>query len=307
MIPRAHIRTKPPIPYPIIEWLICDIEQSKEVLIDGRVLGAALKFAYFLGFRKREILGLRVEHVLDANQAVRSAIIFDGEQISIPAHFTQTIADHCLYLRKYRKKLLPNWPFFPNRKRDKPYDEATIVRHINHFSEVSGYDITIEKIRQSGICRFYDGLGATQPGYWVQWDALKSTANFARVKSIIHTHNVLIGQIDEWGGRKKPTTLLPERIPAEDLIERFRGTGSLSETEAMEIIETDLPKAAGGVSKMEEMRNEFVKLVTGAANIDGSVKGRLVAEFDAKLQSIGFRVNQADGSLSVLEDVVYED
>ncbi|MGD0401491.1 MAG: hypothetical protein ABSC04_21580 [Syntrophobacteraceae bacterium] len=180
-VPLRPFQTKPPIPHPIIEWLIGDIEQSGDLtslrllreskishniayLRNSKVLATALKFAYFLGFRKREILGLRVKHVLDANQAVHSAIVFDDETISIPGSFTQTVIDYCSYLGKYRKKLLPDWPFFSDRKRDKPYDEATIVRHINYFSKDSGYDITIEKIRQSGICRFYDLLGATQPG-----------------------------------------------------------------------------------------------------------------------------------------------
>jgi hypothetical protein len=304
-IPARHIQTKPPIPYAIIDQLISNIEQSKELLIDGRVLGAALRFAYFLGFRKREILNLRIEHVLDANQAVRNAIIFDSEQISVPADFTRTIVDYCSYLRTYRKKLVPDWPFFPNRKKDKPYGETTIVRHINHFSGVFSYDITIEKIRQSGICRFYDGLGATQPDYYVQFDALESTARFARVRSIIHAHHILIDQIDEWGNRPKPRVEPPKLIPVDDLIKRVRDAGSLSETAAMEIIEKDLLKVQKSLRKMEELRNEFITGMS-AANLDSSVRERLIEKFDAQLQSIGFGVNPSDGRLSMLDDFVSE-
>jgi len=306
-IPLRHIQTKPPIPFATIEGFIRDIEQSKELVRDGKILGTALKFAYVLGFRKREILELRIEHVLDENLAVRSAIIFDGEQISIPVPFTQTIADYCSYLRKYRKKLLPHWPFFPDRKRDKPYDEATIGRHINHFSKIAGCDITFEKIRQSGICRFYDLLGAIGPGQSVQEVALSKTAKFARVKSIIHAYNILIGKIDPPGKRTNSSAAPSKLIPAEDPVERIRAAVNLSETAAMEIIEKDLPKIGRSLSKIAELRNEFFKAISGAASLDSPVKARLVESFDAHLLSIGFMVNQADGSLSVLEDFIYED
>jgi len=203
-IPLRHIQTNPPIPHSIIEWLICDIEHSDELLRirkvlrrefkislklayfgNGRLLGTALKFAYVLGFRTGEILQLRVEHVLDANQTVRGAMIFDNEEITVPASFTQTVAYYS-YLKRniYRKKLQPDSPFFPDGRTKKAYDESTIARHINYFSEVTGYDITIEKTRQSGICRFYDGLGATGSGQSVQEKALEQTAKFARVKSL---------------------------------------------------------------------------------------------------------------------------
>jgi hypothetical protein len=82
---------------------------------------------------------------------------------------------------------------------------------------------------------------------------------------------------------------------------------NLSETAAMEIIEKDLPKIGRSLSKIAELRNEFFKAISGAASLDSPVKARLVESFDAHLLSIGFMVNQADGSLSVLEDFIYED
>jgi integrase len=327
-IPLSHIRTKPPIPYAIIEWLINDIEHGQDnhkllrqfkanlnfaYLRNGRVLATALKFAYFLGFSTGEILQLRVRHVLDENLTVRGAISFDGNQINI-GHLTQTIAEYCSYLRTiYGKKFQLDLPLFPDMKKKKSYkkvayDKSTIVRHINYFSEVTGYDITIEKIRQSGICRFYDGLGATRPGYHVQSDALESTAKFARVESARHAYHILIGKIDEWGGREKSSVTTPVLIEPEKITEQIRRSiASLSEIAAMKIIDKDLPKARKSLSKMAELRNEFSRVISGAANLDSSVKERLVERFDAKLQSIGFRVNQNDGSLSVLDGFIYED
>jgi integrase len=326
-IPNHQIRTKPPIPHAIIEWLIDDIEHGQDhrkllrkfkislnfaYLRNAKVLATALRFAYFLGFSTGELLRLRVNHVMDENQTVRGTISFDGEQINIE-NMGRSIAEYCSYLKTiYGKKFQPDSPLFPDMKKKKSYkklayDESTLVRHINYFSEVTGYDITIEKIRQSGICRFYDLLGATQPGEWVQELALEATAKFARVKSTRHAYNILIDRIDPWGNRPKPRVAQPVVIPTEAVIERIRGVGSLSAAEAMVIIENDLPKAQRSLSKMEELRNEFIRVISGDPSLDGSVKETLVEKFDAQLESIGFRVNPDDGRLSPPEDVLYED
>jgi len=300
------IQTKPPIPYAEIDRLIATVEASSKLAIDGTVLGTALRFVYFLGLRKKEILDLRIGDVLDQSLSVRPKIIFGQDLIPVPPNVIQAIDDYSRHLRfLYRKKLLPTLYFFPGRNR-KQYDDSTLGRHVDHFARDLGFKITLEKIRQAGICRFYGELRVQNQ--LAPWEAMEATASFGRIESIYHTADLLQGQTWPWGGRAKPATRVEPKIPMESITEHLRNTVDIAETEAMEIIKEKFPKSSFSCIEMvQEFVSEFVKAIQRSVSLADNEKQELTSGMYAQLRSCGFGIDEDDGSLVAMCDFVQEE
>ncbi len=204
------IETRPPIAYADVDHLIEAIEGSSVSFIDGVVLATALKFAYWLGLKKAEILPLRVENICDQNGSILNAlrIAHPSGQITIPIpnDFKPVIVDYLLHLQEISggSGISPTDWLFPDQN-GKPYDDSSFSRHLSDFAKGLNIKVNLEKVRQAGVCKFYDDLKANQETTSMSaYGALSRTADFARRK-IRHTGELLRGQIRQWGGRPKLT------------------------------------------------------------------------------------------------------
>jgi len=299
------INTKPPIPYPDVTRLIQTIEQSNLFHIDGSVLATALKFVYFFGLRKVEIINLKIGGVLDERYLPLGEVVINQDRISVPLELMHTVVGHSNYLRTfYRKKFNLDQPLFPNRKRNQ-YDDTTLQRQIDYFAKGSRYKVTFERIRRAGICRYYDELQYS--AYYSDSQALEFTASFARVISIYHARDILIDDIRPWGHKKTPTAPSPYTVSLVSLTSRLQGTVNISETMALEIME-EIPKTSFSKFQiLQEFSDEFLDAIWRSRALAFPVKLALSDRMYSHLQAIGFNVDQVDGRLIEPKDIIWEE
>jgi len=292
----SWINTKPPISYSAVDQLIQHIEASTEKFSDGVVLATALKFTYCLGLKKKEVLCLRVGHVFDPSFSPLNAIrLFSGQiVISIPNSFTPTILNYLPHLQNlYGTGLSLNTPLFPGRNGNQ-YDDTNFSRHLDYFKKSLNLRANLEKIRQAGICKFYDDLKATQATTGMSsYSALSRTAAFAR-KTERHTEGILTDQIQEWGGKPKPEPVVQRQISVNELTLRLKNNTLPSEPEIMEIIEELARAYIPGLGRLEEFRTELANAFQRNSALS---EPEITAAFYSQLAAREYGVNPDDGTL----------
>jgi hypothetical protein len=151
---------------------------------------------------KNELINLRVGDVLDHKKNIRDKIKLRGAgKVLVMEETARLIEDHFTYLKQKRYRTNRFASFFPDRKNGK-YSPRKLQYDLDRFLKGDDHKkITLEKVRQSGICKFYDeqkamGLSALE--------CLSQTASFARVKTIYHVKRILTGSIQQPGTRMSP-------------------------------------------------------------------------------------------------------
>jgi integrase len=169
--------------------------------VDGMILSNLLKLCNICALRKNELIDLRIKDVLDDRKDIRDRIKVRGaDEVLVEPKAAYLIEDHLAYLKHKRYRTSRLSPFFPDRKGEK-YSPRKLQYDLDRFLKDNGdYEkITLEKVRQSGICNFYDdqkamGLSAVE--------CLRQTANFARVDTVYHVKRILTGSTQP--GRRMP-------------------------------------------------------------------------------------------------------
>lgn len=161
--------------------------ECQEAHIDGYVICAAFKLVFLCGLRRKEILGLQIGHVLDnSGQVVDEIPEFSGQgegrpPLQISEEAKEVIRDLIDYLDSNGYGTGSESPLFPCPNRG-PYSPRKWNRHVRlvlgPFSNRFNFNVSTEKIRQSGICAYYCRL--RDAGRWED-EALEETVAFARV------------------------------------------------------------------------------------------------------------------------------
>jgi integrase len=195
-----YLSTQPPISSFILNSKIGQMQKIRTP--DGMILSNLLKLCYICALKKNELINLRVRDVLDDKKNIRENIIIGGTgEVEVISRTALLIEAHFTYLKQKRYRTSRFAPFFPDRKNRKysprklQYDLDQILKGDDHEK------ITLEKVRQSGICKFYDeqktvGQSAAE--------CLSQTASFARVKTTYHVKRILTGSIQQPGTRMSP-------------------------------------------------------------------------------------------------------
>jgi len=298
----AWINTKPPLSYSDVDRLIQHIEASAEKFIDGVVLSTALKFVYGLGLKKGELLCLTVGHVFDQNLSPLNAIrigppyLVKTSVIPIPDSFKPTILNYLPYLQNlYGAEFGLTVPLFPNRKKGS-YNDTNFALHLDYFAEQLNMEVNLEKIRKTGICKYYDDLRATSG--IADYAALPRTAAFAR-KTKRHMEGILTDQIQQWGGKSQsatasptaPATAAQAQVSVTELTLRLKNNALPSETEIMEIVERLYGAYIPSLAAMEEFRTE---LANAAQRNSALNEPEITAAFHVQLDKLGFEINPND-------------
>jgi len=169
---------RPPVPYALVENLIQRLEASDPTL--GRIA----KMAYQGALKKAEIVALTVgeaERTMAAGRFRRN----------LPA-VREIVQAQIAHLREQRLPLTDATPLFPQDRRGTTYHLRQLTRRMKIFSRPYPCSPTLDKIRQSGICKYYENLGGTNP---LNRDGrLAEASRFARV-SLRQTRDILRGAI----------------------------------------------------------------------------------------------------------------
>lgn len=178
-----------------IMYLIDLVEMTDKSYIDGRILGGALKLIYFCGFKKSEIINLKIKHVIrrgggvvDELQSCQKIVAGTIHRITIPNCAKDIIRNHLLYLKRKGYRYTRNDPLFPQRNKLQ-YEERKLGKDLAKFSE----KIQFEDIRRAGIYREFNQLKKKE-GFDKEI-AFREVAEYART-SIKHIKNIIVGTRD---------------------------------------------------------------------------------------------------------------
>lgn len=137
------------------------VEQYKETGTDGKVLNVMLQTAYFGALKKGELLALRIKDVFDVGGKPSEQITVNNDQIKVPDELRLALKkylNHLNSLPKYKTGLLS--PLFPDPRIGTSYNDRKFNRHIRKLCREHRNIsiIRIEKLRQAGICSYYESL-----------------------------------------------------------------------------------------------------------------------------------------------------
>jgi hypothetical protein len=159
-IPKEYLTTQPPIAGVLLTELFELVAADNSRNIDGIVLSNLLKFCFYFGLKKSELLDLEVGHILDDRREISSTLKVAGKKsrdISITAETVGIVEDQINYLRESRYRRGPRAPLFPS-KNNQQYSARRLQRDLSKYFDGPREEMSLEKIRQAGACRFYDNL-----------------------------------------------------------------------------------------------------------------------------------------------------
>lgn len=189
----SYIRTRPPVSQAEIEDFVTRLEAVKTSGIDGFVLANLVRTSFECGLHNAELIELSIGDV-SRKGIINDVISVAGEQIPLTDDAKGMLQAHIDYLKSSGYPMYPSKPLFP-RKNKIQYYSRLLGSHLNNQA-INGGTIGLEKIRQSGICKYYDQM--RQAGFSVQ-ECLEKTRMFARNKSYRATKDLLGAQIQPTG------------------------------------------------------------------------------------------------------------
>ena len=195
--PNHYLTTQPPISSFILNLKIEQMEKNQTPSVDGIILSNLLKLCNICALRKNELIDLRIKDVLDDRKDIRDRIKVRGaKKVLVEPEAANLIEDHLAYLKHKRYRTSRLSPFFPDRKGEK-YSPRKLQYDLDRFLKDDVHEkITLEKVRQAGICKFYDEQKAISVPAIV---CLKETADFARVDTVYHVKGILTGSTQPGG------------------------------------------------------------------------------------------------------------
>jgi integrase len=195
------IFTKPPINPTDFQKLIDSIENHNTFRFDVKEISTIVKMAYYTGLKREELAGLSCGDVLlkGKKKFVSNSIKTKKRKVCIDADIQEMLKEYLDHLKNQGLKTNKKSPLFPN-KDGGDYDERRLSSHINKFTRpLFRRHFGLDRIRQSGICKYYDDL----IGKGVKADqALEKTAKFAG-STIRHMEGLLSGRIQPAGKEKR--------------------------------------------------------------------------------------------------------
>jgi hypothetical protein len=238
MVPVFYEQTRPPLSKAMIDTLTGKLERAKISKIDRVVLANLIRTCYELGLKRRQLIDLSIGDVAERGIVGKYIQVSGSQTVGSEAREKmgkplekgawRMIQIHLNYLKEKRYRRYRTSPLFPTREKVR-FTESTLAKHlekalkaINETEDrnaAAGYgngnnfnaDILLDKIRQAGICAYYDRLRAQglSPS-----QCLKQTKEFAGIKRVPHLRNLLRGQIQITGKKTNPVAKYLEQIEA---------------------------------------------------------------------------------------------
>ena len=188
------IQTRPSISEIELVELAAKIEHFRTPFIDGKILSSLIKVIHYCGLKKTEILELNIGNIIDKKGKIRQNIL---DIVPITDQCKEIFRNHLTNLKTGGYSRIHSSPLFPNRK-NKRYGSRQLQYNLEKSMQGFASDIGLEKIRQSGICRFYERMIVEGRS---DTECLRETMRFARC-TLRHVKGILKNRIIP-AGRKK--------------------------------------------------------------------------------------------------------
>lgn len=171
------------------------VKQFNTPFIDGQILSALIKASYYCGLKKSELLELNIGNILDKKGDIHWSFL---NNVPVTDNIRAIFLEHLAHLKARGYCRIKSAPLFPNKKR-KRYGSRQLQYDLEKCMKEFVQDIGLEKIRQSGICRFYDGEKAEGRS---ARQCLEETMQFTRGKTLRHVEGILKNKIIPAGKKK---------------------------------------------------------------------------------------------------------
>jgi len=172
----GYIQTRPPISEKAVLELADRIQQESTPFLDGYILSSIVKVAFYCGLKKSEIIKLKVGDIVDRTGNACDYLRCGDINIPLNNDAREMFRNHLLYMKKIGYSRRHKSPLFPKRT-GKPYGPRQLQYDLKGFFKGHPDKPSLDKIRQSGICRYYDRL--REEGKWAG-ECMRKTINFAR-------------------------------------------------------------------------------------------------------------------------------
>jgi hypothetical protein len=242
------IKTRPPVTQAEIEDLITRLESVKSKNFDGFILSNLVRTCHECALKKAELIKLSIMDVASGSK-IRDFMEVGDSVVKLSGQAKEFLQAHIDYLKNMRYKVKPQSPFSPTIK-DRRYTAKTLDNHLKEAqnaeskpdgpstkaSDTVETHITLEQIRQAGICNYYDKM--RQKGFSAS-QCLEETKIFARHKSYRATKDLLAGKIQPTGVKINPVQEYMEEI--EEIIspKKFKIRKKRTPPEIQQAIEKD--------------------------------------------------------------------
>ena len=188
------IQTRPSISEIELVELAARVKHFRTPFIDGEILSSLIKVVYYCGLKKAEILALNIGNIIDKKGKIRQNIL---DSVPITDQIKEVFRDHLTNLKADGYSSIKSSPLFPNRQK-KRYGPRQLQYNLEKSMQGFADDIGLEKIRQSGICRFYERMVVEGRS---NTECLQETMRFSRC-TLRHVKGILKNKIIP-AGRKK--------------------------------------------------------------------------------------------------------
>lgn len=198
----SRIKTKSPVSKEQIDALVSKLQTKKSAVADGLVLANLIRVCFECALKRNELIDLRIEDVSDGG-VIKNVIRVGDKEYKITNSAKNILQSHLHLLKSRHYQLYQFRPLFPS-KRGHKYSEKNLVNHLKKYFESEINNLTLENIRQAGICHYYDFV--SQNKMKTDDECLEYTKDFSRFESLRHTKNVLEDKIQPAG--KKPNRFI---------------------------------------------------------------------------------------------------
>ena len=202
----SYIKTRPPVEEAEIKDLIDKLATVRTKTIDGVVLSNIVRACYECGLKSGELIDLSIGDVSKGGK-INDSMLIDGTSVPLTSQARKVLQDHLDHLRANGYKMYSRNPLFPTKKGGRYYQKL-LDGHLKKGA-VARLDIILDKIRQAGICRYYDQM--RDEGFSAQ-ECLEKAHEFAHNKRYRTTKNILKGQSQQTGVKVSPIAKYAEEI-----------------------------------------------------------------------------------------------
>lgn len=199
-----YIQTKSPLLRADLAILAGKMRSVKISAIDGVVISNIAWICFECALKKGELINMLIGDVASKSIVGGKMRIEDGDnedkELILSVVAKQVLQDHLQHLEKSGHKRYPISPLFPTKRKTR-YPERHLQNHWKKMCDACSTEISLEEVRQGGICNHYDSLKAV--GLPAR-ECLEETAKFARIRKR-HAADLLADQIQPTGN--KPNAL----------------------------------------------------------------------------------------------------
>jgi hypothetical protein len=190
------IQTRPSISEDDLIDLAAKVELTNTPFIDGKILSSLIKVVFHCGLKKSDLLELNIGDIVDKKGDIRQSIY---GCIPVTDEVNVIFRDYIDYLKTRGYSRIKSAPLFPTRNKGR-YESRQLQYHLGKCIRGLREEIGLEKIRQSGICRFYEKM--LVEGRSVS-ECLQETTQFSRC-TLRHVEGILKNRIIPAGKKKDP-------------------------------------------------------------------------------------------------------